>query len=101
MTFVSSLFAAFSFRSRQVTALALLLYAAVFVVLFVTDRLAPVSGEGKQHELGLDLEEAYQDLHKVRGSPRLHAQVLIRSLRLLLAPTRSILARMIAFGTIS
>ncbi|KAI0034889.1 hypothetical protein K488DRAFT_44533 [Vararia minispora EC-137] len=69
MTFTSSLRTALSFRVRQVTALALLFYVAVSVVLFLTDRLAPTSNAEKQDALGLNLEEAYEDLYVITARP--------------------------------
>ncbi|KAI0311189.1 hypothetical protein OF83DRAFT_1069216 [Amylostereum chailletii] len=68
--FLAVLHSVFSFRTRSVTVLAVLFYLAIFVSLYVTDLLAPVPGTEKQAALGLDLEEAYRDLHVIAASPR-------------------------------
>lgn len=66
MGFASALLAAFSFRSLPVTIFAFLIYATVLVTLEVTDQLASVPNAKKQHDMGLSLAEAYDDLHAVR-----------------------------------
>ena len=55
----------FAFTAVPVTVLTLAVYAAVFISVAVLDELPPVpSNDGER--LGLDLDAAYADLHKVR-----------------------------------
>lgn len=59
MTILSAVLA---FRTRPTTLLIVLTYVAIFISVFVTDKLPNVP---KTHEL--DLNEAYKDLHHVSG----------------------------------
>ena len=55
--------AVFGFTAIPVTILTLAVYAAVFISIAVLDELPAVPSKGDQ--LGLDIDRAYADLHKV------------------------------------
>ena len=55
--------AAFSFSTLPVTFLTIAVYAAVFISVAVLDELPPVPSANEQ--LGLNIDRAYDDLHKV------------------------------------
>ena len=62
MGFLNVLYAVLAFRTIPTTVLLVVVYAAIFSTLLVTDRLPPVP----KHTLGLDFQRAYTDLHEVR-----------------------------------
>lgn len=66
---ISSFFqSVFGFRTVPTTVFLVLIYAAAFVSLYVTDQLPAVPGVDQQQGYGVDLEAAYKDLHLVRGN---------------------------------
>lgn len=64
MTFMGAISAVLGFRIIPTTVLLVLVYAAVFTTVLVTDELPNVP----QNQGGLDLDQAYADLHEVRCS---------------------------------
>lgn len=66
MSISSFLQSVFGFRTVPTTVFLILIYAAAFVSLYVTDQLPAVPAVEKQHGYGVDLEAAYKDLHLVR-----------------------------------
>lgn len=52
-----------AFRSIPATVAVLLVYVVVYVAVFITDDLPSVPSPKCQH--GLNLDEAYKDLHQV------------------------------------
>lgn len=67
MSVSSFLHSVFAFRTVPTTVFIILLYAAAFISLYVTDQLPVVPSVDKQHGYGVDLETAYKDLHLVRA----------------------------------
>lgn len=61
MTLVQKISSVFAFRTLPTTVLASLIYLAIFISVLVTDDLPAVPKNRK----GLDLDQAYSDLHKV------------------------------------
>lgn len=61
----STLHSMFSFRTCSTTVLASLFYLAIFTSLYVTQNGPSVPSRQKQHALGLNVEQAYRDLHVV------------------------------------
>jgi hypothetical protein len=55
--------AIFGFTALPVTILSLAVYAALFISIAILDELPAVPG--KNDQLGLDIDRAYADLHKV------------------------------------
>ena len=55
------------FKTIPVTALTLLVYAAIYIAVLATDDLPSVPSSKKQARIGLDLDDAYADLHQVSG----------------------------------
>ncbi|KAI0055717.1 Zn-dependent exopeptidase [Artomyces pyxidatus] len=79
MTFLSALHAIFSFHTISTSVLAVLIYAAVFVSLFITDQLPPVPSPARQQ--GLSLDRAYKDLNFLAARPHpynSHANDVVR-----------------------
>lgn len=62
MTCTEKISKVLGFRTLPTTIFASLIYLAVFVSVLVTDELPNVP----RNQGGLDLEQAYQDLHEVR-----------------------------------
>lgn len=75
--------AVFAFSTLPVTILTIIVYAAVFVSVAVLDELPAVPSGNKQ--LGLNIDTAYDDLHKVRsdGPSSVFIVLIIDTLRLL------------------
>lgn len=67
MKFWDAVSAVLGFRSVPTTVLLVLVYVAVFTTVLVTDELPAVpSNQG-----GLNITQAYADLHQVRSNPEL------------------------------
>ncbi|KAG7452279.1 uncharacterized protein BT62DRAFT_960318 [Guyanagaster necrorhizus] len=78
MTLVQKISSVFAFRTLPTTVLASLIYLAIFISLLVTDGLPAVPKNRK----GLDLDQAYLDLHKIAQRPHpynSHANDAVRS----------------------
>ncbi|KAK0456080.1 putative zinc metalloprotease [Armillaria borealis] len=78
MTLVQKISSAFAFRTLPTTVLASLIYLAIFISVLVTDDLPAVPKNRK----GLDLDQAYSDLHKIAEQPHpynSHANDAVRS----------------------
>lgn len=63
MSFKGRFKQAIAFRPGPVTVLVLLIYTAIYISVEVTDDLPSVPDAGARH--GLDLDQAYADLHQV------------------------------------
>ena len=62
---ISNLFSALlAFRTLPTTAVLVVIYAAIFTAVLVTDELPEVPRD----QGGLDLDQAYTDLQRVRGN---------------------------------
>lgn len=63
MSYKEHLRNAVSFKPASVTILVLLIYVAIYISVAVTDDLPSIPAAGARH--GLDLDQAYADLHQV------------------------------------
>ncbi|KAK0465552.1 putative zinc metalloprotease [Desarmillaria tabescens] len=78
MTLVQKITSVFAFRSLPTTVLTSLIYLAILISVLVTDDLPAVPKNRK----GLDLDQAYSDLHKIAERPHpynSHANDAVRS----------------------
>ncbi|TDL26147.1 Zn-dependent exopeptidase [Rickenella mellea] len=67
MTFRDRVAEVLAFRTWPTTIVALLIYAAIYTSILVTDDLPSIPSPKRQH--GVDLDAAYRDLHYVAGGP--------------------------------
>ena len=63
MTIRDKLYSALQFRTFPATIAIVLVYVAVYISVFVTDEVPSVPSTRQQH--GVNLTQAYQDLHHV------------------------------------
>lgn len=57
--------AVLGFKTLPVTALTVLVYAAIYATVLITDDLPAIPSARKQVKIGLNLNDAYADLHQV------------------------------------
>ncbi|THH20498.1 hypothetical protein EW146_g874 [Bondarzewia mesenterica] len=70
MTASSPVFnAIFCFRAASTTSLLVLLYAAIFISLYITDQLPSVPSVDYLHGRGVNFEQTYKDLHLISARP--------------------------------
>ncbi|KAH9990656.1 hypothetical protein BJV74DRAFT_421616 [Russula compacta] len=69
MSTSSVLHSIFSFRTGSTTVLASLFYLAIFISLYITQYGPSVPAIERQHALGLDLPQAFRDLHLIAQRP--------------------------------
>lgn len=93
MKFWAAISAVLGFRSIPTTVLLVLVYAAVFTTVLVTDELPDVP----KNQGGLNISQAYADLYQVRFIPMHQSILYLTSLRSLLAHIHTIRIRMNLF----